>query len=93
MTTIDPTQQAAPAPAAPMYSTGRPQKHIGTAYKWLFFFGGVGAHRYYQGKIGTGLLYTFTAGLVGIGVLVDIFTLDAQVVETNQRNNVAPTAR
>jgi TM2 domain-containing membrane protein YozV len=93
MTTIDPTQQAQQAPAAPAYSNGHPQKHIGTAYKWLIFLGGVGAHRYYQGKIGTGILYTCTAGLAGIGVLVDIFTLDSQVVQTNQKNNVAPTSR
>lgn len=95
MTTIDPTQPAAQAPAAPApaYSNGHPQKHIGTAYKWLIFFGAIGAHRYYQGKIGTGILYTCTAGLFGIGVLVDVFTLDGQVVETNQRNNVAPTGR
>ncbi|WIE81133.1 TM2 domain-containing protein [Curtobacterium sp. MCSS17_016] len=93
MTTIDPTQPATQAPAAPAYSNGRPQKHIGTAYKWLIFFGAIGAHRYYQGKVGTGILYTCTAGLFGIGLLVDIFTLDGQVVETNQRNNVAPTSR
>ncbi|WIJ46183.1 TM2 domain-containing protein [Curtobacterium citreum] len=82
----------APAPQ-PTYTNVRPQKHIGTAYKWLIFFGGFGAHRYYMGKIGTGILYTCTGGLVGIGVLVDIFTLDGQVVEVNEKNSVAPTLR
>lgn len=81
------------APASVTYSNAQPQKHIGTAYKWLIFFGGIGAHRYYQGKIGTGILYTCTAGLAGIGVIVDIFTLDGQVIATNEKNSVTPTLR
>ena len=39
------------------------------------FLGVVGAHRYYVGKIGTGVLWTFTAGCFGIGWIVDIFTI------------------
>ncbi|OII10541.1 hypothetical protein BIU97_10460 [Curtobacterium sp. MCBA15_009] len=85
-------QQTAPA-AAPTYSDARPQKHIGTAYKWIYFFGIIGAHRYYMGKIGTGILYTFTAGLFGIGTLVDVFTLDKQIAEINHKAGVAPTNR
>lgn len=46
-----------------------------------------------MGKVGTGILYTCTAGLVGIGVLVDIFTLDGQVVDVNEKNSVTPTLR
>ena len=38
----------------------------------LGFFGG---HRFYVGKVGTGFLYIFTAGLFGIGWIVDIFTV------------------
>jgi TM2 domain-containing membrane protein YozV len=75
------------------YSNARPQKHIGTAYKWIFFLGIVGAHRYYMGKIGTGILYTLTGGLFGIGVLVDVFTLDGQVIDVNEKNSVSPTLR
>jgi len=36
------------------------------------FLGEFGIHRFYVGKIGTGLLYLFTAGLFGIGWIVDI---------------------
>ena len=39
------------------------------------FFGMGGIHRFYVGKIGTGILYLFTGGLFGIGWLVDIICL------------------
>lgn len=40
-----------------------------------FFFGVLGVHRFAVGKIGTGVLYLFTAGLFGIGVIVDFIML------------------
>ncbi len=39
------------------------------------FLGGLGIHRFYCGKIGTGILYIFTGGLCGIGTLVDIIMI------------------
>lgn len=36
------------------------------------FLGYFGAHYFYVGKIGMGILYFFTAGLFGIGWIVDI---------------------
>lgn len=39
------------------------------------FFGIWGAHQFYVGKIGKGLLYFFTCGLLGIGWLVDIIII------------------
>lgn len=48
--------------------------------KWVavllcLFLGVFGVHRFYEGKIGTGLLYLFTLGLGGFGVLVDFIIL------------------
>lgn len=43
----------------------------------------MGLHRFYLGKIGTGLLWFFTLGLFGIGWLVDCFTLGNQVEMAN----------
>lgn len=55
------------------------------AWILLTFLGAFGVHRFYMGKIGTGLLYLVTLGLLGIGVLYDFWTLNAQVSEKNAR--------
>ena len=37
--------------------------------------GWIGAHRYYEGKNITALIYTFTLGFFGIGWVIDIIRL------------------
>ncbi len=54
-------------------------KSKGVAYLLWFFLGLVGGHRFYLGKIGTGVLYLFTFGVCGIGWIIDLFTLGTQV--------------
>ncbi len=53
------------------------------AWLLLTFLGLFGAHRFYMGKIGTGLLYLFTLGLLGIGIIYDYWTLNGQISRLN----------
>ena len=53
------------------------------AWILLSFFGIFGVHRIYQGKIFTGLLYFFTGGLLGVGYIYDVLTMNEQINERN----------
>jgi TM2 domain-containing membrane protein YozV len=53
------------------------------AWILLTFLGWAGIHRFYMGKWGTGLIYLFTLGLFGFGVLYDFLTLNTQISERN----------
>ena len=55
------------------------------AYILWFFFGLLGIHRFYLGRPLSGLIYLFTAGLFGIGWLIDICLIPGMVEDYNHR--------
>ena len=58
-----------------------------TYFLW-FFLGFFSAHRFYLGKIGTGILYLLTGQLFGIGWIIDLFLIDGMVDRYNLENRV-----
>jgi TM2 domain-containing membrane protein YozV len=62
-------ENVAPAP------TGVSSKSKITALLLCIFLGTLGVHRFYVGKVGTGVIWLLTLGLLGIGVIVDIIMI------------------
>jgi TM2 domain-containing membrane protein YozV len=64
--------------------------NIGIAYLLWFLsgFGALGFHRFYLGKIPTGILWMCTGGLGMIGSVYDFLTLPGQVREANIRGAI-----
>lgn len=58
---------------------------VGIAYLLWLFFGFLGVHRFYLGKVGTGLLYLFTGGGFFFGWVIDFFRIPSLVREANLR--------
>ena len=65
-------QCGAPQPATP---AGGTNLRILPAFLLCFFLGWTGAHRFYVGKIGTGILMLCTAGVFGVLWLIDFIMI------------------
>ncbi|AEI11192.1 MULTISPECIES: TM2 domain-containing protein [Cellulomonas] len=61
-------------PAAP----GTSPKNLLVATLLAFFLGTLGIHRFYVGKVGTGIAMIFTLGGLGIWTLIDFIMLLVQ---------------
>lgn len=51
------------------------EKNKWVAFLLCFFLGYFGIHKFYEGKVGMGILYLLTFGLCGIGWIVDTILL------------------
>lgn len=56
------------------------------------FLGYLGIHKFYEGKIGLGVLYLFTFGLFGIGWLIDICISLKNLINSSSNKNSNSTS-
>ena len=60
---------------SPEVAPGVSRKSKTVALLLCIFGGGLGAHKFYVGKSGMGILYLFTLGLFGFGWIIDIILI------------------
>ncbi len=53
----------------------RLKKNKWTAFFLCLFFGLLGAHKFYEGKVLLGIVYVLTLGLCGVGIAFDLIVL------------------
>lgn len=60
------------------------QKSVAAVWLLWLFLGGVGGHRFYLGRIGTGIAMLLTLGGIGIWWIVDAFLIPG-MLKANRR--------
>jgi len=68
---------------------GKSEKSNVTALLLCFFLGVLGIHRFYVGKIGTGVLQLVTLGGLGIWALIDFLMIVLQKFTDKEGNTLA----
>lgn len=59
----------------PQSTGGSSEKSFSATLLLCLFLGSIGAHRFYVGKVGTGILMLITLGGLGIWTLIDIIRI------------------
>lgn len=59
----------------------------------VIFLGFVGGHRFYVGKVGTGVLFLMTIGFLGFGWIIDIFTVAFGNFTDKAHNYIRPQSQ
>ena len=58
-------------------------RSVSLAYLFWFLWGLLGVHKFYLGRPVMGFVYLLTAGIFGLGWLLDLFTIPGQVFRFN----------
>jgi len=69
-------------------ATGKSEKNNVVALLLCFFLGVLGIHRFYVGKIGTGVLQLITLGGLGIWALIDFIMIVVQKFTDKEGNTL-----
>jgi len=66
---------------------GKIRKNKTTAFLLTLFLGGVGAHQYYMGKVGLGVVYTIFCWtfVPGVVALIELFFIMRRVSDYNEQ--------
>ena len=64
--------------------SGNSEKSFVTTIILCVLLGGLGVHRFYVGKIGTGILMLLTLGGLGIWALIDLIVIAMQNFKDSQ---------